>query len=121
MTVDIDSRPFFEGLADNEICVQSCDCGHVQHPARAVCLACLVPNPQWRSIDASGSVYALTSRAGNDGADPTAIALVDLDVGVRMLGAVRPGADGALPGIGSRVRGVAHSGTAVVFVPGELT
>jgi uncharacterized OB-fold protein len=116
MSADVDSTFYLEGLAAGEVRIQRCVCGHVQHPARALCLRCLRRSPAWEVIEAVGTLYALTSRPPRGGDDePHVVGLVDLDVGVRMLGRLVP-VGGAASSIGDRVRGAASPETSsVVF------
>lgn len=52
----------------------------------------------WQEVDGAGTVYATTT-ARPRGAEPHDLSLIDLDCGVRMMGAVRGGGR-----IGMRVR-----------------
>jgi uncharacterized OB-fold protein len=86
-----DAEAFFAGLANGAVLMQKCaDCGRVQFPSRVRCLACGADAPELMPIDGAGTVYAKTvnRRAPEEAFAalvPYAVALIDLDVGVRVI------------------------------------
>ncbi len=86
-----DAKPYFEGLARGVIMVQRCPaCGAVQFPPRAHCIRCGNQSISWEVADGTGTVYAKTvsRRAPEKGFEPLlpySVALIDLEVGVRVL------------------------------------
>jgi uncharacterized protein len=87
---DADSRPFWEGAADGRLRVQRCAaCGeHVFYP-RAVCPHCSAADPEWTTASGRGIVYSYTvvhrPPPGFEDDAPYAVALVDLEEGVRLM------------------------------------
>ena len=104
--VDLDSAPFFAGLRRHVIVVQRCDaCGRGRFGRLGACPHCGATGGTDEEVAGNGVVYsfvrvhrALTPAAADD--VPYAVATVDLDAGVRMLGRVEP-PEGAA--IGARV------------------
>jgi hypothetical protein len=86
-----DADPYREGLARGVILMQTCgECGGVQFPPRVRCLACGAAAVDWAEIDGAGTVYAkAVNRRPAEAAFaplvPYAVALVDLDAGVRVM------------------------------------
>jgi uncharacterized OB-fold protein len=85
------SAPFWDATRSEQLVLQWCvDCDRPIFYPRAMCPRCLGDELEWRPSPGTGTVYAVTvehrpqdprfaSRA------PYAIALVDLDDGIRML------------------------------------
>jgi uncharacterized OB-fold protein len=88
---DVDARPYLEGLATGEIRLQYCtDCDRFQFPPRAFCVRCGGGNLDWRPSSGAGVIYAMTvcHRPALEAlADsvPYAVALIDLEEGVRLM------------------------------------
>lgn len=86
-------RPFYEAAARGELRYQRCPaCGHAQFYPRPVCTACGA-DPEWAVASGGGRVYTFTIirqnlTAGFRDHVPYAVAMVELDEGVRMLGNV---------------------------------
>jgi uncharacterized protein len=86
-----DAEAYFAGLARGELLMQRCaGCGGVQFPSRVRCLACGADAPELVPVDGAGTVYAKTinRRAPEEAFAalvPYAVALIDLDVGVRVI------------------------------------
>jgi uncharacterized OB-fold protein len=84
------TQPFWDGIAAGRLRLQRCrDCGrHVFYP-RAVCPHCTTGELEWVDATGRGSVYSFTvvHRAPPGFADdaPYAVALVDLEEGVRLM------------------------------------
>lgn len=85
------SEPFWEATRERRLVLQRCGscAGSVWYP-RILCPACGAGDLEWRDADGRGTVYAVSvqHRAAHPGlADrvPYAVALVDLDDGVRMM------------------------------------
>ena len=102
------NAPFWEGLADGELRLQECgDCGARQHPAESFCYACGGQDVTWRPSAGEGEIYSfivvhqLYHKAFADHL-PYVVAIVQLDDGPRLLGAML-GPDVA-PEVGMRVR-----------------
>lgn len=100
---------FWSAIADGTLLVQICnDCGHRQFYPKPVCSECFSPNLGWLTSAAEGSVYSFTVvRVPRDPAFadevPLALAEVELDEGVRLLGRVMD-ADPDDLAIGMRVK-----------------
>lgn len=102
------NAPFWEGLAEGELRLQHCGaCGAVQHPAESFCYACGGTDIAWRPSGGEGEIYSfivvhqLYHKAFKDHL-PYVVAIIQLDDGPRILGAMLE-LDGA-PEIGARVR-----------------
>jgi uncharacterized protein len=51
-TPDLDSQPFWDGLAAGELRLQSCNpCGALRWPARAICNRCGSFEHEWRAVE----------------------------------------------------------------------
>lgn len=89
-TMDNESRPFWEGVKNNELRIQHCDdCNtHIFYP-RTYCPHCFSDNVSWKKASGKGRIYSYTvvHNAFGEFADqvPYVVALVDLEEGVRML------------------------------------
>jgi uncharacterized OB-fold protein len=101
---DLDSGPFWAGLRRGVVVVQECDaCSRRRFGRLGACPYCGEPGGDDVEVSGEGSVYsfvrvhrALTPAMADE--VPYAIATVDLDAGVRMLGRVEP-ADAAAIGV----------------------
>jgi len=102
------NAPFWEGLAAGEMRLQQCGaCGAKQYPAESFCYACGSQDVAWTPTDGGGEIYSfivvhqLYHKAFKDHL-PYVVAIVQLDDGPRILGAML-GLDGP-PEVGMRVR-----------------
>jgi len=94
--LDPDNAPFFAGLVRGVVVVQECDgCGRRRFGRLGACPYCGEPGGTDMEVSGEGSIYsfvrvqrALTPAMADD--VPYAVATVDLDAGVRMLGRVEP-------------------------------
>ena len=86
-----EAEPFWSATERRELVLPWCtSCGQAFWYPRPVCPRCLRPDVEWRPASGHGEVYAVSvmHRPAHPGlADrvPYAVALVDLDEGVRML------------------------------------
>jgi len=104
--LDLDNAPFFAGLRRHVVVVQECDaCGRRRFGRVGACPYCSAPGGTDVEVAGDGTVYSfvrvqrpLTPSMADD--VPYAVATVDLDAGVRMLGRVEPPEAAA---IGARV------------------
>ena len=86
-----EAEPFWSATERHELVLPWCtNCGQPFWYPRPVCPRCLRPGVEWRPASGRGEVYAVSvmHRAAHPGmADrvPYAVALVDLDEGVRLL------------------------------------
>jgi len=102
-----ETRAYWEGARNGKLLVQRCaDCGRQQFYPRAFCTACLSERIDWVEAKGSGQVVTFTiCRIAAHPAltPPYAVALIELDEGVRLLANL---VDGALDAIrcGARVR-----------------
>ncbi len=85
------TAPFWDATRRRELLVQWCNsCDHAVFYPREVCPTCLGDDLEWRTAAGTGTVYAVTVEHKpmdprmRDQA-PYAIALVDLEEGVRMM------------------------------------
>ena len=91
-TADADSRFFWEGVEKGELRIQRCAaCGTLRHPPRPMCASC--HSLEWESEVASGrgEIYSFVVHHhppvyGFE--TPFAIALVELEEGMRIVGNV---------------------------------
>ena len=85
------TEPFWEATREGRLLVQWClDCDEPVFYPREFCPGCLGTNLEWRDASGAGTVYAVTveHRPQNPGMAamaPYAVALIDLDEGIRML------------------------------------
>ena len=90
---DATARPFYEAAARGELLYQVCPaCGNRQFYPRAVCTACGA-TPEWATASGRGSVYTFTIVRQNHAKGfkdevPYAVAMVELEEGVKLLGTV---------------------------------
>lgn len=55
------TAPWWEGTRRHQLLLQSCRCGHRQHPPRAVCTACGdIDHLDWMTAEGRGTVDACT-------------------------------------------------------------
>lgn len=102
------NAPFWEGLAAGELRTQQCGaCGARQHPAESFCYACGSEDIAWKPSTGAGEIYSyivvhqLYHPAFKEHL-PYVVAIVQLDDGPRILGAML-GLEGE-PAIGLRVQ-----------------
>jgi uncharacterized OB-fold protein len=85
------SLPYWEAAARGQLMVQQCAaCGCRQFYPRAYCIACMSEDIRWTACKGGGTIYTYTinQRAANAAMKdkvPYAVAVIDLDEGVRML------------------------------------
>ncbi|MCA8928606.1 MAG: Zn-ribbon domain-containing OB-fold protein [Alphaproteobacteria bacterium] len=86
----IDSQPFWEGLKDRRILLQTCrNCGKKRHYPRPVCDACYSMESDWTEASGRGTLYSWTEthhpfHIGFKAEVPYILVTVDLEEGVRM-------------------------------------
>jgi len=87
----VDTSAFWEGICQSSLVLQYCtETGQYQHYPRPVSVQTGRKSLGWRSVNTKGVIYALTrgsigGRAHGSQAQDISIALVELDVGVRIL------------------------------------
>ena len=94
--LDLDNGPFFAGLRRHVVVVQECDaCGRRRFGRVGACPYCGASGGTDVEVAGDGAIYSfvrvhrpLTPSMADD--VPYAVATVDLDAGVRMLGRVEP-------------------------------
>lgn len=100
------TQPFWDGLAAGELRVPRCEaCGQLFFYPRPICPRCWSEEVGWLAAGGGGTVYAVTTvHVPFDPSleVPYAVAIVDLDEGVRMPGRLAPAA--AEVAVGDRVR-----------------
>jgi uncharacterized OB-fold protein len=83
--------PFFEAARRHELVVQRCvTCGALRFPARAACNRCMSRDVTWVPVEGTGHVFsvAVMHQANHPAFEamlPYAVAVVELDCGVRMI------------------------------------
>ena len=87
---DAVTQPFWDGVAEGVLRLQRCRaCERCIYYPRAVCPTCMTSDLEWVEVSGVGVVHSFTiiHRAPPDYRDevPYAVALVDLDEGVRMM------------------------------------
>ncbi len=99
------AEPYWEATRDQRLVLQWCrSCERPIHFPREVCPSCLGADVEFRPSEGSGTIYAISvmpvpGNAGMADRAPYAVALVDLDDGVRLLtNIVGPGAERAAVG-----------------------
>jgi uncharacterized OB-fold protein len=86
-------REFYAAAARGELRYQRCpQCSHVQFYPRAVCTACGA-DPGWATASGRGTVHTFTVvrqsfAAGFRDEVPYAVAMIELDEGVKMMGGI---------------------------------
>ncbi len=105
--VFVATQPFWDGAKQGKLVLQFCkDSGRFQHYPRPTSVYTGSRNLEWREVSGKGTVYASTivrvPGPGIDGRLPLAVATIELDEGVRILGNIlnRPGQE--VP-VGARV------------------
>ena len=105
--VNRDNAFFFEGTAAGELRIQTCNaCGVLRHPPGPVCPSCHAMDRGYVVASGRGTVHSfLVHHAPRVPGKqlPLTLALVELEEGVRMVGAVSGGTDEAPVEIGSAV------------------
>lgn len=107
--VSEEAAPFWAATRAQQLVLQWCrSCERPVWYPRAACPRCLGGNLEWRSAAGLGSVHAVSvmTRPANPtmaGREPYAVALVDLDEGVRLMSNV-VGGDPWQVAVGDRVR-----------------
>ena len=124
---DPEARAYFEGLGRGVILLQQCaECDRRQFPPRVHCSHCGGRQLSWEEVGGSGTVYARTiNRRAPEAAFekflPYAVALVDLDAGIRVMARADCAADDVTTGM--RVRVFADPDPVIapglLFVPGQ--
>jgi uncharacterized protein len=85
------AEPFWDATRRDELALQWCaDCARFTWYPREVCPRCLATLLEWRVVSGNGTVYAVSvhhlAGPGRTAEDlPYAVALIDLDEGVRMM------------------------------------
>ena len=83
-----ETQHFWEGTRNGQLLIQRCDsCGDPYFPPRPFCPACGGQNVTVEETSGRGTLYSyLINHTGHPGiAGPYSIAVVQLDVGVRMM------------------------------------
>lgn len=101
---DADTAFFWGGVDSGVLRIQTCtDCGARIFYPRAVCPTCLGDTFTWIESAGEGTIYSYTvvhrAPSGFDDDVPFAVALVDLDEGIRLMARLQTDA----PRIGMRV------------------
>jgi uncharacterized OB-fold protein len=113
---------YWHAAALGRLVVQGCRaCGHRQLYPRTLCLGCESDQVDWTEVSGFGSIYTFTinHRAPNafmKARLPYAVAIVELDEGVRMMANILNAAPEAIA-IGKRVRVVFEQASAEVSLP----
>lgn len=107
-TDDPVDRTFWQGCTDGRLLVQNCnDCGHVQHPPRAMCPACQSMDLGWKQASGRATIWSYTiphppllpafAEIG-----PYVVAVVEPDdfPGLRIVGALSDPKGDSIGGIG---------------------
>jgi hypothetical protein len=86
----VDSRPFWEGIAQGKLVLQYCtESKRFQHYPRPVSIYTGRRTLEWREVSGNGTIYACTvvriPGPGLDGRLPLPVATVELDEGVRII------------------------------------
>ncbi len=87
---DSDSRPYWEGLAQNELRIQHCNtCSKAVFYPRSICPHCHADSLSWIVASGKGTIYSYTVAHQGFGAFaadvPFVIAIVELEEGARMM------------------------------------
>jgi uncharacterized OB-fold protein len=120
--ITAESRPFWDGCRRHEFLVQRCgDCGAFQHYPRGVCARCWGRTLEWRPTAGRGRIYTFTvthrtQARGFKDETPYALAWVELEEGVQVLGNV-VGCDPARIAIGMPVRVIFEDVTPELSLP----
>jgi len=87
-----EAEPYWQGLREGEVRLQYCkSCETYQFYPRPICAGCWSDDIEWRAVEASGTVYSFSvpgfaPHPSFKARMPYVVALVDLDVGVRIMG-----------------------------------
>ncbi|SHH64282.1 Zn-ribbon domain-containing OB-fold protein [Pollutimonas bauzanensis] len=88
------TQPFWDAARQGRLLIQRCKaCGKLQFYPRLLCLACLSDDMDWQESHGRGTIYTFTinRRAASlhmSNKTPYAVAIIDLEEGVRMMGQV---------------------------------
>ncbi len=86
-----DTLPFWQAANEDRLVVQTCrNCGNTQFYPRGFCVSCLSDDLDWVQSAGRGAIYSFTvcrvpGHPSMADQVPYAMALVDLDDGIRML------------------------------------
>jgi len=86
-----EAEPYWQGLREGEVRLQYCKkCDAYQFYPRPICAGCWSSDIEWRPVQAAGAVYSysvpgFTPHPSFKERMPYIVALVDLDVGVRIM------------------------------------
>jgi uncharacterized OB-fold protein len=84
-----ETRPYWDAAREGRLVVQRCgSCGRHQFYPRAFCTACLSAELEWVQARGTGRIYTFTicrTSANAAMTAPYAVALIDLEEGVRMM------------------------------------
>lgn len=86
-----DSEPYWAAAHEGRLAIQRCaSCGRHQFYPRAFCTTCLSDRVEWMDASGRGRIYTFTvcriaAAPAFEAALPYAVALVELDEGVRLL------------------------------------
>lgn len=102
------TEAYWKAVNEERLLVQCCQaCGHRQFFPRPFCLACESDQVDWKEVSGNGSIYTYTINHRAPSAFktrvPYAVAIVELDEGVRMMANILHADLGAI-GIGKRVK-----------------
>ncbi|HJM89842.1 MAG TPA: Zn-ribbon domain-containing OB-fold protein [Dehalococcoidia bacterium] len=103
------NAPHLEGLAAGEVRLQHCtQCGAYQYPPESFCYHCPSTSLEWESVEGLGTVYSFIIvhqryHAAFGDRVPYNVAIVEFDVGPRVLGNILEIDNDAVE-IGMRVR-----------------
>ncbi|MDE5445813.1 DNA-binding protein [Bradyrhizobium sp. CSA207] len=100
-SVYVDTTPFWEGAKAGRLVLQYCaDTKQFQHYPRPVSIYTGSRNLTWREVSGNGFIYACTvirvPGPGLEGRLPLAVATVQLDEGVHILGNILNAEQGAM-------------------------
>jgi len=116
------TAPYWNAARDKRLVVQCCQgCGHLQFFPRPFCLKCASERIDWQEVTGEGTIYTFTinHRAPNAFMKerlPYAVAIVDLDEGVRMMANI-VNSDLAAIEIGKRVKVVFERVSGEIVLP----
>ncbi len=106
--VYVDSRPFWDGLAEGKLMLQYCtEARRFQHYPKPVSGFTGRRTLEWREVSGKGTIYACTvvriAGPGVEGRIPLCVVTVELDEGVRIIANLLNCAPGDMA-IGQRVK-----------------
>ena len=120
--IDDVNRPFWDGCRTGVLTVQHCiACDRLRYPISPVCPHCLGREWTWQPLSGAGTVYTFVvfRHAYNDGWRdrlPYAVAIVELEEGVMMIGDIA-GAEPDDVSVGMLVRVDFEQATPEISVP----